>query len=69
MAGCRSSETRRTAFDGKAARPFRLTVSVYRADRNEFAVNVGQVPGEIGYSSLGHPRPAAADGRPSPATA
>lgn len=36
-------ETRRTAFD-ESGTPFRLTVSVYPADRNEFAVNVGLVP-------------------------
>jgi GntR family transcriptional regulator len=36
-------EQRRTAYadDG---RPVRLTVSVYPADRNQFAVNVGNVP-------------------------
>jgi GntR family transcriptional regulator len=39
-------ETRRTAFDETGA-PFRLTVSVYPADRNLFAVNVGKVPGEF----------------------
>jgi len=38
-------ETRRTAFDGQGT-PVRLTVSVYPADRNEFAVNVGEVPAE-----------------------
>jgi GntR family transcriptional regulator len=39
-------ETRRTAFDeqGKAVR---LTVSVYPADRNQFAINVGEVPAEV----------------------
>jgi GntR family transcriptional regulator len=39
-------ETRRTAFDehGKAVR---LTVSVYPADRNQFAVNVGRVPIDV----------------------
>jgi hypothetical protein len=36
-------EVLRTAFDEKG-RPFRLTVSVYPADRNQFAVNVGAVP-------------------------
>ena len=36
-------EVRRTAFDDHG-RPFRLTVSVYPTDRNQFAVNVGQVP-------------------------
>lgn len=39
-------ETRRTAFD-EDGKPFRLTVSVYPADRNQFAVNVGHVPDEI----------------------
>jgi GntR family transcriptional regulator len=37
-------ETRRTAFDEKGM-PIRLTVSTYPADRNQFAVVVGQVPG------------------------
>ncbi len=39
-------ETRRTAFDVRGA-PVRLTVSVYPADRNQFAVYVGRVPDEI----------------------
>jgi GntR family transcriptional regulator len=39
-------EVRRTAFDEKG-RPFRLTVSVYPADRNQFTVNVGTVPDEV----------------------
>ncbi len=39
-------EVRRTAFD-EQGQPFRLTVSVYPADRNQFAVNVGGVPVEI----------------------
>jgi GntR family transcriptional regulator len=39
-------ETRRTAFDEQAT-PIRLTVSVYPADRNQFAVNVGDVPKEV----------------------
>ena len=39
-------ETRRTAFDEQGA-PIRLTVSVYPADRNQFAVNVGEVPPEV----------------------
>jgi GntR family transcriptional regulator len=39
-------ETRRTAFDEQGA-PVRLTVSVYPADRNQFAVNVGEVPAEV----------------------
>ena len=36
-------ETYRTAYDGED-RPFRLTVSVFAADRNQFAVFTGQVP-------------------------
>ncbi len=36
-------EVRRTAFDDQM-KPFRLTVSVYPADRSQFAVNVGHVP-------------------------
>ena len=39
-------ETRRTAFDGQGT-PIRLTVSVYPADRNQFAVIIGDVPAEI----------------------
>jgi GntR family transcriptional regulator len=39
-------ETRLTAFDGEGT-PVRLTVSVYPADRNQFAVNVGEMPAEI----------------------
>jgi GntR family transcriptional regulator len=39
-------ETRRTAFDEQGA-PIRLTVSVYPADRNQFAVNVGELPVEV----------------------
>jgi GntR family transcriptional regulator len=35
--------TRRTAYDERAE-PFRLTLSVYPADRNQFVVNVGVVP-------------------------
>lgn len=38
-------ETRRTAFDEQGT-PIRLTVSVYPADRNQFAVDVGAVPAE-----------------------
>jgi GntR family transcriptional regulator len=43
-------ETRRTALDEQGT-PVRLTVSVYPADRNQFAVNVGDVPPEIAYPS------------------
>jgi GntR family transcriptional regulator len=39
-------ETRRTAFDEQGT-PIRLTVSVYPADRNQFAVNVGEVPAVV----------------------
>jgi GntR family transcriptional regulator len=39
-------EVRRTAFD-QDGKPFRLTVSVYSTDRNQFTVNVGQVPDEL----------------------
>jgi GntR family transcriptional regulator len=40
-------EVSRTAFD-QAGDPFRLTVSVYPADRNQFAVNIGDVPSSKG---------------------
>jgi GntR family transcriptional regulator len=36
-------ENFRTAFDEQGM-PFRLTVTVYPADRNEFVINVGDVP-------------------------
>jgi GntR family transcriptional regulator len=39
-------ETRRTAFDTEG-NPVRLTVTSYPADRNKFAVNVGQVPADV----------------------
>jgi GntR family transcriptional regulator len=39
-------EARQTAFD-ETGIPVRLTVSVYPADRNQFAVKVGQVPAEV----------------------
>ena len=39
-------ETRRTAYDDKGV-PVRLTVSVYTADRNQFAINVGAIPAEV----------------------
>jgi GntR family transcriptional regulator len=38
-------ETFRIAFDS-AGKPFRLTVSIFAADRNQFAVFVGRVPPE-----------------------
>jgi GntR family transcriptional regulator len=39
-------ETRRAAFD-QTGTPVRLTVSVYPADRNQFVLNVGEVPPEV----------------------
>jgi DNA-binding GntR family transcriptional regulator len=33
----------RTAFDGNGS-PMRLTITVYPADRNQFIINIGQVP-------------------------
>ena len=39
-------ETRRAGFD-RAGQPFVLTVSVYPADRNQFVINVGDVPTEV----------------------
>lgn len=39
-------ESRRTAFD-KQGIPVRVTVSVYPADRNQFAANFGDVPAEV----------------------
>jgi GntR family transcriptional regulator len=39
-------ETRRTAFDAHGI-PVRLTITVYPADRNQLAVNVGAVPPEV----------------------
>jgi GntR family transcriptional regulator len=53
-------EVRRTAFDQDGT-PFRLTVSVYPTDRNQFTINVGQVPDEVpehaetADSRSGHP--------------
>jgi GntR family transcriptional regulator len=38
-------ETYRVAY-GKDGAPFRLTVSVFPADRNEFVINVGKVPAD-----------------------
>jgi GntR family transcriptional regulator len=45
-------EIRRTAFDEQGA-PIRLTVSVYPADRNQFAVDVGEVPPAVVDPSSG----------------
>jgi GntR family transcriptional regulator len=52
-------ETRRTAFDDQGT-PVRLTVSVYPADRNQLAINVGEVPAEIADPS------SADSGKPDP---
>jgi GntR family transcriptional regulator len=46
-------ETRRTGYD-TSGKPFVLTISVYPADRNEFVIDVGDVPAE----------PAVSKGRP-----
>jgi GntR family transcriptional regulator len=51
-------EVLRTAFD-RDKKPFRLTISVYPADRNQFSVEVGNVPHEAV-----EPPPADADGMP-----
>lgn len=51
-------ETRRTAFD-KTGQPIRLTVSAYPADRNEFVINVGDIPADV-------EDPAAADAGETP---
>jgi GntR family transcriptional regulator len=49
----------RTAFhataDGPA--PFRLTVSVFPTDRNQFVINVGQVPDQLAAPALQGPLP------------
>ena len=39
-------EIRRIAFDDGGT-PMRLTVSVYPADRNQFALNQGKVPDQV----------------------
>ena len=36
----------RTAFDGNGT-PMRLTITVFPADRNQFIVNIGNVPDSI----------------------
>jgi GntR family transcriptional regulator len=40
-------EVQRTAFDDHG-QPFRLTISIYPTDRNQFAVAVGEVPDSLG---------------------
>src|SRR6516225_3182623 len=49
-------EVRRTAFD-EQGNAFRLTISIYPADRNEFAVNVGSVPNELLPADSDEPAP------------
>ncbi len=52
-------ETRRTGYD-MSGTPFVLTVSVYPADRNEFVVDVGEVPAGadgVGPAPPGHRSP------------
>ncbi len=51
-------EVRRTAFDSDG-HPFRLTITVYPADRNHFEVDVGSVPSPA-LSALGNGSLAAA---------
>jgi GntR family transcriptional regulator len=55
-------ETRRTAYDD-AGTPIRLTVSVYPADRNQFALDIGKVP-----PGIRDPQPAetSSDSSPEP---
>lgn len=47
-------EVSRTAFDGNG-KPMRLTVTVYRVDRNRFLFNVGDVPDSRSSGSSGSP--------------
>jgi GntR family transcriptional regulator len=58
-------ETRRTAYDENGT-PNRLTVSVYPADRNQFALDVGKVPPEIKDPPSAASRDTAAAAEPSP---
>jgi GntR family transcriptional regulator len=46
-------EVRRTAFD-EQGKPFRLTVSVYPADRNRLEVKVGEVPDDLAEINSGN---------------
>jgi len=45
-------EIRRIAFDQNENR-VRLTITVYRADRNRFVINVGNVPDTVTYQDTG----------------
>jgi hypothetical protein len=44
-------EVQRVAFDDHGL-PFRLTISVYPADRNQFAISVGRVPDDMNGDAL-----------------
>ena len=52
----------RTAFDGNGT-PMRLSITVFPADRNEFIVNVGEVP-DLAPSKAGESRPGEEAGAP-----
>ena len=55
----------RTSFD-QNGQPLRFTVTVFPADRNQFVVNVGQVPGVVSPSSSNDAKTvAASDGSPA----
>ena len=60
-------ETRRTGFDERGT-PIRLTVSVYPADRNQLAVNVGTVPKEVADPPYAEPAEPAEPEEPQGAT-
>jgi GntR family transcriptional regulator len=47
-------EVFRTAFD-QTGTPMRLTVTVYPTDRNQFIVNVGDVPDQVPGHDAGTP--------------
>lgn len=53
-------ETRRTAFD-KSGEPIRVTLTVYPADRNQFAIEVGPVPPALMPPREGTSEPADAE--------
>jgi GntR family transcriptional regulator len=46
-------ETFRTGFE-ESGKPIRLTVTTYPADRNQFVMNVGQVPATLGTGKSGN---------------
>ena len=50
----------RTAFD-QDGRPIRLTITVYPVDRNQFIINVGNVPGVEAQDSTGNQSPLSED--------